>query len=125
MSAGNPTGPEVQPAGATLTGGGTIVLTGNTNARIDGVGNPVFNIVDQVIEGRGNIGTNTLSVVNHSNGLINANELGQQLNVDPDPNGFVNDGIMQASNGGVLRIDGFGGGDFDNTEWDYSSFSGL
>ncbi len=114
-SAGNQTGLEVQADGATLTGGGTIVLADNANARIDGVSSAALNIEDQTIEGRGNIGGNTISIDLSSMGTIDANVLDELLNVDPNSFGMINDGIMQASNGGILRIDGFGGGEFDNT----------
>ena len=123
-SAGNQTGLEIQAGGATISGGGTIVMTGNANARIDGVDNPVLTIVEQVIEGRGNVGGNTMSFVNQSKGLIDANQLDLILNVDPDASGFVNDGTMQASNGGILRIDGFGGGTFDNTNGTIQALAG-
>ena len=49
-------------------------------------------------------------------GLINANVVGLFLLVDPNAtSGLTNTGIMQASAGGLLRLTGNGGGDFNNS----------
>ena len=115
FSGGNPTGIEVQADGATFNGGGTIVLANNsTQARIDGVDNPSLNIGNQTIQGLGNIGFNTLSVTLSADSTIDANVTDQVLFVDPNTNGFTNNGMMQASGGGVLTLTGFGGGTYDN-----------
>ena len=115
VSTGSITSFEVQSGGATLTGGGTVSLENNINSRIDGLGNPLLTIEDQDIVGLGNIGANTISIQLDAGNLIDANSMGNTLNVDPNSSGMTNDGTMQASNGGNLRIDGFGGGEIDNT----------
>ena len=111
-SAGNVTSLEVQPEGATLTGGGTITLADNAAARIDGAGNPFLDIVDQTIQGRGTVLANTASAALRSDSSIVANMPELSLIVDPNADGFVNEGTMQATSGGILNL---GTGDFDNT----------
>jgi hypothetical protein len=101
----------------TIDGGGTITLnspTGTTNARILGTGTLI--VANQTIEGNGNLGSNGIGIDNQASGLIDANVSGEVLNVDPSSaGGLTNTGVMQASNGGILRLDGFGAGTFDNT----------
>src|SRR4029078_11168855 len=98
----------------TLIGGGTLTLT---NAdRVRGTG-PLTN-VDNTIQGEtnnsGSLGTNELGIVNQS--LINANVSGLILNVDPGATaGLINQALMEASNGGILQLNGFGSGTFTNS----------
>jgi hypothetical protein len=58
------------------------------------------NDVNHTIRGRGNIGENYTGIVNK--GLIDATSL---IGIDPGTAGVVNQGIMQASNGGTLSLD--------------------
>ena len=100
----------------TLTGGGTISLT--NFARILGSG--ILTNVDNLIEGNansgGSLGANAIGLINQAAGVINANNSGLVLNVDPESNdGLVNQGLMEASNGGILLLTGNGGGTFTNT----------
>jgi hypothetical protein len=71
------------------------------------------------IIGAGNIGWNELRVINESAGRIVASVAGQTLAADPRnagaDAGLVNAGRMEAGNGGILQLSGFGGGWFDNT----------
>ena len=99
----------------TLTGGGVINLV---NAdRILGSG--ILTNFNNTIEGEthsGSLGNNGIGIVNQSGGLINANVSGLTLNVDPDStDGLVNQGTMEASNGGILLLNGNGGGSFTNS----------
>ncbi len=119
VNAGNLTDIEIQAGGATLTGGGTITLQGsNNNSRIDGVaGGPTLTIADQTIQGHGNIGANTIGILNQTGNLIDANSttVSSLLTIDPSSAGnMTNQGTMRASNGGTLQLTGNGGGDFDN-----------
>ncbi|QEG21704.1 beta strand repeat-containing protein [Mariniblastus fucicola] len=99
-----PTSIEVQTGDATLTGGGTVTLSGS-NARMDGLSGTVLTIGDQTVEGQGSIGVNTMGVINSAAGLVDANVSGQTLNIDADStNAFTNNGMLQASNGGTLRF---------------------
>jgi len=97
------------PTGTTLSGGGTITLSG-PNARITRTdsGSALLTIADQTIQGQGSIGSNSfMSVLNQSNGLIHANSAGNILAVDLQSGGYIfsNAGTVRASNGGTLYID--------------------
>ncbi len=98
----------------TLTGGGTVTLVG-PNAQVFG-GFQLTN-VNNVIQGQGNLGANVTTILNQVGGVINANVNGQILFVDPvnNPSGFVNQGVFEATNGGLLQLTGNGGGAFVNT----------
>ena len=96
---------EIDSAGATLDGGGTVTLNGN-NAGINGLGGSTLTIVDQTIQGQGRIGQNSIGISNQSNGIIDANLMSQTLQIDANATGVTNAGILQASNGGTLRVAG-------------------
>ena len=102
---------EVQTGDATLTGGGTVRLTGSL-AGINGASGSTLTIGDQTIEGEGSIGENLIGIVNSVDGLVDANVVGQALQIDASTAGGVdNDGVLQASNEGILR---FVGSNVDN-----------
>ncbi len=102
----------------TLTGGGTVTLSGINNGiytMADGGGLKVLTIANQSIDGLGQLGGNNIGIVNQAGGLIDANSSGNVLVVDPGTTtGMVNQGIMRASGGGILELSGFGGGGFNN-----------
>ena len=100
----------------TLTGGGTVNLNG-VNAQITAGGGFQLTNVNNLIQGQGNLGANVAFILNQAGGVINANVTGQGLLVDPinNPNGFVNQGVFEATNGGLLQLTGNGGGAFVNT----------
>ena len=80
---------------------------GIVNAGIDGVDGSTLTIGDHTIEGQGSIGENTIGIVSSSSGLINANIDGETLTIDASTLGGVdNDGVIQSSDEGVLRIAG-------------------
>ena len=110
----NQTDLEVAAGGATLTGGGTVTLSGG-NAGINDVinGTQTLTIGDQTIQGVGNIGRNTTNFVNQADGLINANVEDGTLVVDASGS-FINSGTLRASNGGILELRDAGAGDFAN-----------
>ena len=120
-SLGNATDLEVQPGGATLTGGGTVTLTGSVagvNAITTGTR---LTITDNLIQGQGRLGQNVTAFTNGTGNLINANVDGGTLTIDPsavaldgDPV-FLNNGTLRASNNSVLLLTGNGGGSFTNT----------
>ena len=107
---------EVQEAGATLTGGGSVVLTGaatQTDAGIVGISSPLSSVLtvgDQTIEGRGRLGGTNLALILGADTLVNANDPGftveVQGNATISPDGFsvVNSGTMRASSGGDLEF---------------------
>ena len=102
----------------TLNGGGTVTLAslnGSSNAQITG-GFRLTN-VDNIIQGEGNLGVNSSSFTNQAGGVINANISGRILFLDPSnvANAFVNQGLLEATNGGILQLSGNAGGAFTNT----------
>ena len=105
VSTGSQTDLEVTFGGATLTGGGTVTLSGD-NAGINDVinGTHTLTIGDQTIQGVGNIGRSSINIIN--NGTILANNATAQLTVDVAGADFDNDGTLQASNGATLRVVG-------------------
>ena len=91
----------------TLTGGGTVTLA------TSGDGTPIINQnvvnstltnADNIIQGRGQIGSNGLAVVNQASGVIDANVLGAALALNPS--GFTNQGLIEATTGGILQLIG-------------------
>ncbi|MGP0104360.1 CARDB domain-containing protein, partial [Rhodoblastus sp.] len=105
--------------GLTLEGGGTINLDGYSyyyspteyyiyDAAIQGVGYvTTFENVDNTITGVGTVGGYNLAVQNDHGGTIDANVNGQVLAV-ASSGSFSNDGVAEATNGGVLAIGGNG-----------------
>ena len=106
----------VATGGLTLNGGGTINLSSsNDGIRAATSGDRLTN-VDNLIRGRGLLGQNSTAITNQSGGIIDANVSGASLTLDPAnvTNAFVNDGLLRASNGGILILSGNGGGAFTN-----------
>ncbi len=111
--------------GTQLTGSGTITLTDNSNNRLLGVANSGAETVTNVnntISGAGQFGAgNSIEFINQSGGTINASAATNALVVTPTGNstlvtanggGFVNQGLMEATNTGGLVLSG---GEFNNT----------
>ncbi len=97
-----------------LTGGGDLELTGAAS-RLNAIGNFALTNVNNTIHGTGNIGGNTARLVNQS--LIDANVSAATLTIDPRTGGggvvtVDNQDIIQASNGGILELNGNAGGEF-------------
>lgn len=98
-------------SGATLSGGGTVNLSNNSQNLIDGNGGAVFTN-RSTIQGAGQIGDHfTLA----NQGTINANVNGATLAVTNDDNATdTNTGSLQATNGGILQIRSSGSGSVNN-----------
>ena len=63
--------------------------------------------VDNTIQGQGQLGANTIGVVNQSAGVIDGNVAGESLTIDASTAaGLDNDGTLRASGGGELAISG-------------------
>jgi len=90
--------------GATLEGGGQIILTDNS-AIVGATLNTVLTNVDNTISGVGQIGMGdgNLTLVNEATGTIDANVAGGTLTLDTG-NAIVNYGLLEASNGGTLQV---------------------
>jgi hypothetical protein len=97
----------VGDVGASLTGGGTIVLGGDPGtALIEEQSldfSPLVNL-DNHIEGTGSIGHGNLFLRNQDAGVIEANVDGEQLLVDTGDNAISNKGTLKASDGGILTV---------------------
>ncbi|HTV65427.1 MAG TPA: hypothetical protein VMD98_07475, partial [Bryocella sp.] len=113
LASGNTTGLEVNASGsnsATLAGTGTVVMgttNGDYNDYIYGNGTGSLTI-DQTITGAGNIGDNSISLVNNS--TIDANlsptVTTAVLTIQPGAGGMINTGTLEATNGGTLQLYG-------------------
>ncbi|HLG89932.1 MAG TPA: choice-of-anchor D domain-containing protein [Alphaproteobacteria bacterium] len=104
--------------GTKLTGGGTITLSDVSSGlnRIFGFtnsGTETLTNVDNTIQGAGSIGvSNSIEVINQSKGVIDANAtnslvIAPTLNgsvVTPNGGGFVNQGLLEATNKGGLVL---------------------
>jgi hypothetical protein len=105
-STGDVTGLQIAADGMTLEGGGQLTLSGNSVAEIVGT-TPVSTLtnVDNAISGAGQIGSGdgTLTLINEVHGTIDANAAGSTLTLATG-NTITNDGILEASNGGILLI---------------------
>ena len=111
---------EIQAAGATLVGGGTVTLT-HPSSQVNGAAGATLTITDQTLQGYGNIGVNSVVLINTAGGLIDANSAGNTLTVDTSAAGGVNQGIMRASAGGILRINS---SNLDNTGGSIQAMAG-
>ncbi|HWY22110.1 MAG TPA: hypothetical protein VNX26_12875 [Candidatus Acidoferrum sp.] len=91
----------------TLSGSGTVVLSSSNNqwtGQVSGVSGMVLTN-QSTITGWGAVGTSTLQIANASNGVINSNLSGG--NIEVSPLGTVtstNAGLMEATNGGTLTM---------------------
>src|SRR5262249_17994410 len=92
--------------GATLTGGGQVILSG-IGAMIVGSGsNTTLTNFNNTISGIGQIGMGgdgNLTLNNQAAGTIDANIAGGTLTIDTG-NTIINSGVLEASNGGTLQV---------------------
>jgi hypothetical protein len=100
----------------TFTGSGVLSLINADRIR----GSGVFTNAGTTIEGEtsnlGSFGNDEIGIVNAAGGVIDANVAGLTLNIDPNLTaGLTNEGIMAASKGGILLLNGNGGGTFSNS----------
>ncbi len=105
-SAGNTTDFIAGSGGATLQGGGTLILGNNANNRIYGIsGSTTLVNQNNTIRGVGQLGVNQLQLDNR--GLIEASVNNSTLTLDVSGTSAANSntGTLQAANGGILRIE--------------------
>ena len=116
VSTGSPTDLETSSNAVTLTGGGTVTLSGDDAGIRDGTSfaADTITIVDQTIQGVGNVGRNGTNLVNQADGLIDANVDGETLVVDVGSS-LINSGTLRASGGGILELRDAGFSDIANT----------
>ena len=100
----------------TFTGGGVLNLVNADRVMGSGILTNANNTIQGETSNSGSLGNNVIGIVNQAGGIISANVSGLTLNVDPNlANGLVNQGTMQAINGGILLLNGNGGGTFTNS----------
>ncbi len=86
----------------TLSGGGTVALTDNGNNYIFGTaGTNVLDNVDNTIEGSGQLGYGSLTLINAAHGLIDATGTGARL--------YLNTGSAVTTNSGLIEDTGTAG----------------
>ena len=84
---------------ATLAGTGNVTMSNSANNQITG-GGTLTN--QQTIQGSGQIGVNSLTLINSSTGIIDANQ-STILYINPN-GGTTNTGMMEATAGGTLEF---------------------
>ena len=100
----------------TFTGTGRLSLVDADLIRGSGIFTNAGTTIDGETSNSGSFGNNQIGIVNQAGGIISANVPGLTLNLDPDPvNGLINQGTMLAVNGGILLLNGNGGGAFTNS----------
>src|SRR6202050_4457155 len=107
MNAANSTTALIIQGSVTLTGGGAVTLSttgGGGNSYFYQNGGSTLTNVNNTIQGTGTIGYNGLTVINSAAGTIDANVPGAGLYMDP--NSLTNQGLLEATNGGVLQLVG-------------------
>lgn len=99
----------------TLTGGGILNLTNADRVLGSGILTNSDNLIQGDTNNTGALGYNAIGIINQADGVINANNNGLVLVIDPNSaSGLLNQGLIEASGGGILRLTGNGGGAFDN-----------
>ena len=100
----------------TLTGNGSLSLVNADRVSGSGILTNAGNTIQGETSNSGSFGLNLIGIVNQAGGIIDANVSGLALTIDPNSaNGLTNQGLMRASNGGILQLNGNGGGDFNNS----------
>jgi hypothetical protein len=95
----------VGTGGATLSGGGRLMLSANANNRVVGAtSSATLTNVDDRISGAGELGGGSLVLVNEAKGLILGN-LAAGLTIDTGASTVTNAGLIEVQLGGVLTID--------------------
>ena len=87
------------------TGNGLITM--GTGSRITGSGGATLTFEKQTIEGQGNIGNNSIGLRFGADTIVDANSGGDTLTVDAiNSLNTANEGVMRATNGGILSLRG-------------------
>jgi len=104
LSIGNDTRLVVGAAGLTLSGGGQLTLTNDSNNAIIGATSAAtLTNIDNTISGAGQLGDGQLTLVNRRKGVIDANGY-NGLVINAGGSTIVNAGLIEATSGGALTI---------------------
>jgi hypothetical protein len=94
----------VESAAVTLTGGGVVALSDNTNNYIEGAAaTNVLDNLNNTIEGTGQLGNGELTFVNAAKGVVDATG-GGPLTIDTGANAVQNAGLLESTGAGGLYI---------------------
>ena len=105
QSGGNDTRLRIGTAGATLTGGGKVILSDNGNNAIDAVSTGTLTNSNNTISGAGNIGNGgPLVLVNSAGGTVDAT--GSTVLYIDSTSAVANAGLLEATGSGGLNIFG-------------------
>ncbi len=89
----------------TLTGGGTVTMSDSNFNLI--FGSTSLTNVNNTISGSGNIGNGSMAFTNQASGVVDAvSASGNILTISPGSGGVTNLGLMEASSGGTLSLQG-------------------
>ena len=121
-SVGNGTDLIIGAANVTLSGAGSLVMGNNSNNIITGAAATDTFTNGQTISGAGNIGNNSMALVNNTGATINANQ-SNALYVDTS-NGTTNKGTMEATAGGTLILYGQAANTINNASGTISAAAG-
>ncbi len=104
-SLGNGTDLIIDAGGATLSGGGHVTLSDNTQNYIFGAtGATTLTNVDNVITGSGQLGNGQLTLINQAAGVINASGVNNALVISTGAAPVVNHGLIEATAAAGLNI---------------------
>ncbi len=91
-------------ANTTLSGGGRITLSDNSNNYIFGQGSTTsLNNVDNTLSGSGHLGDGQMTLANQKSGIINASGA-NSLAIDTGSNTVVNAGLIETTGAGGMTI---------------------
>jgi hypothetical protein len=95
----------IAKAGATLTGGGKIIMTGGVNSLVGGQGNVLTN-TDNTISGAGSVGdgTNGIKFINDAGGVVNATDGTLQFQINASSQTVANAGLFEATGKAGLQV---------------------
>jgi mannose-6-phosphate isomerase-like protein (cupin superfamily) len=100
----------------TFTGSGVLSLVNADRIRGTGIFTNAGNTIEGETNNLGSFGNDEIGIVNAAGSVIDANIAGLTLNIDPNLSaGLTNEGVMEASKGGILLLSGNGGGAFTNS----------
>ena len=104
-SAGNGTNLIVASTGATLSGGGHVTLSANTQNFIYGAtATTTLTNTDNTISGAGHLGNGQMVLVNQAAGIINADNNGNTLVIDTGSHAVTNAGLIEETGAAGLTI---------------------